>query len=139
MVLDAEAITALLESGHPARRRVRRIIKAARPTARVAPPPPDCHHGRAGPGHRPQPRAGRPAGSIRQLGLLLRDTERGLARLVGSVLAQAGAGSEAHGRGPPVAVAVEDGGGVIVTGDPHDLERLASPYRTIVGEGLTGP
>lgn len=40
MVLDAEAITALLESGHPARRRVRRIIKAARPTARVAPPPP---------------------------------------------------------------------------------------------------
>ncbi len=35
-----------------------------------------------------------------------------------------------------VAVAVEAGGGVVLTGDPEDLERLADPYRSVVVEGL---
>ena len=70
-------------------------------------------------------------------GLLLRDTDRGLARLIGALLAEARAGSGLFADAHPVAVAVEDGGGVIQTADPDDLARLAAPYRTVVIEPLT--
>lgn len=68
--------------------------------------------------------------------LVLRDTDRVLARLVGGVLAAAGAGSEDLADAHVVATAVESGGGVILTGDPKDLARLADPFRTVVVESL---
>ncbi len=67
--------------------------------------------------------------------LELRDTDRVLARLVGGVLAAAGAGSEDLADAHVIAVAIEAGGGVILTVD-DDLTRLADPYRTIVVERL---
>jgi predicted nucleic acid-binding protein len=63
--------------------------------------------------------------------LELRDTDRVLARLVGGVLAGVGAGSEDLADAHVVAVAVEAGGGVILTVDDTDLTRLAAPYRTV--------
>jgi predicted nucleic acid-binding protein len=69
-------------------------------------------------------------------GLVLRDTDRSLARLIGSVLAEADADSALFADAHPVAVAVEAGGGVIHTADPDDLNRLAAPYRTVVIETL---
>lgn len=68
--------------------------------------------------------------------LELRDTDRVLARLVGSVLAAAGAGSEDLADAHVVAAAIEAGGGVILTIDEDDLNRLANPYRTIVVERI---
>ena len=68
--------------------------------------------------------------------LELRDTDRTLARLVGAVLVAAGAGPEDLADAHVIATAVESGGGVALTGDVDDLERLAGPYRTIVVESL---
>jgi hypothetical protein len=65
-------------------------------------------------------------------GLVLRDTDRSLARLIGALLTEADAGSALFADAQPVAVAAEAGGGVIQTSDPDDLGRLAAPYRTIV-------
>ncbi|MGH3831081.1 MAG: hypothetical protein ACRDRS_11640 [Pseudonocardiaceae bacterium] len=59
-------------------------------------------------------------------GLTLRDTTKDLARLVGAVLA-AGVGSAYLADAHAVAAAVEHGGGVVLTGDPYDLQRLAGP------------
>jgi hypothetical protein len=69
-------------------------------------------------------------------GVLLRGTDRRLARLVGAILAEAGVGPEFLADAHAVAVAVEDGGGVIVTGDVDDVSRLAAPYRTVAVEPL---
>ena len=69
-------------------------------------------------------------------GLLLRDTDRSLARLIGALLSEAGASSALLADTHPVAVAVETGGGVVLTADPDDLGRLAAPYRTVVIESL---
>lgn len=64
----------------------------------------------------------------RETGIEVRSTDRRLARLVGGVLVGAGAGSEAIVDAHVVATAVERGGGVLVTSDPDDLERLAAAY-----------
>lgn len=64
-------------------------------------------------------------------GLLLRDTDRSMARLVGGILAGAGAGSEDMADAHAVAVAVESGGGLVLSGDPDDLERLAASYANV--------
>jgi predicted nucleic acid-binding protein len=50
-------------------------------------------------------------------------------RLVGAVLAQAKADSALLADAHAVAVAVEAGGGVVLTADPDDVSRLAEPYR----------
>ena len=68
--------------------------------------------------------------------MLLRDTDRTLARLIGALLTGAGASSALFADAHPVAVAVEAGGGVVQTADPDDLGRLAAPYRTVVIEPL---
>lgn len=60
-----------------------------------------------------------------------RDTDRSLARLVGGVLAAAGAGSEDLADAHVVATAVEADGGVILTGDLGDMERPAAPYPNV--------
>ena len=68
--------------------------------------------------------------------LQVRDTDRPLARLVGGLLEDAGAGSEHLADAHVVACAVEGGGGVVLTGDPDDLRRLAAPHRSVVVEPL---
>jgi predicted nucleic acid-binding protein len=68
----------------------------------------------------------------RETGVRIRDTDRTLARLVGGVLAGAGAGSDYLADAHVVAVAVEMGGGLILTGDESDLQRLAAPYPNIL-------
>ena len=60
-----------------------------------------------------------------------RDTDRGLARTVGGVLAGARAGSEHLADAHVVATAVEAGRAIVVTGDPDDITRLAGPYPTV--------
>lgn len=62
---------------------------------------------------------------------MCRDTDRSLARLVGGVLAAAGAGSEDLADAHVVATAVEAGRGVILTGDLSDMERLAAPFPNV--------
>ena len=65
-----------------------------------------------------------------------RDTDRTLARLVGAVLAAAEARSDMIVDAHVVAVAIEAGGGVIVTGDEGDLSRLSAPYRHLTIEAV---
>ncbi len=72
----------------------------------------------------------------RETGVRIRDTDRPLARLVGGVLAGASAGSDHLADAHVVAVAVESGGGLILTGDESDLGRLAAPYPNILVEPL---
>ena len=67
----------------------------------------------------------------RQTGLEVRDTDRDLARLVGAVLSAASAGSEDLADAHCIAPAVEAGGGVVVTGDGRDLERLGAAYPNV--------
>jgi len=64
-------------------------------------------------------------------GLVLRDTDRSFAHLVRGVLAAAEAGSELLADAHAVAAAVEVGGGLVLTSDVADLERLAAPYANI--------
>lgn len=137
VVLDAEAVNALLEPRHPGERSVRRALEAARrlgrevavATVTLA----ELYRG-----------AGRSQALDALLareepeGLLLHDTDRTLARLVGALLAEASAGSEHLADAHVVAVAVEDGGGVVLTADPDDLSRLAAPYRSVVVDVLPG-
>src|SRR5262249_48067565 len=61
----------------------------------------------------------------------VRDTDREFARYVGGVLTAAQADSSDLADAHAVASAVEAGGGVILTGDQHDLERLAAAYPNI--------
>ena len=61
----------------------------------------------------------------------VRETDRELARYVGGVLGAARADSTHLADAHVVAVAVEAGGGVIITVDEDDLTRLASGYPNI--------
>lgn len=134
LVLDAEAVTALVEHGHRGRRQVRRAMEAAQrlrqdvciATVTLA----ELYRG-ARRSKSLDALLAREGGAV-----LLRDTDRALARLVGSLLSEAGVGSDQLADAHPVAVAVEAGGGVVVTSDPNDLARLASPYRTVAIERL---
>src|SRR6201996_6643336 len=136
LVLDAEAVNALLDPRHPAERKVRRAMEAARrlrrevaiATGTLA----ELYRG-AGRNQALDALLARESGN----GLLLRDTDRSLARLVGALLAEAGAGSKLFADAHPVAVAVEAGGGVVQTADPDDIGRLAAPYGNILVDPLT--
>jgi predicted nucleic acid-binding protein len=137
VVLDAEAVNALLTPTHPGERTVRRAVASAVrlrrdvviPTVTLA----ELYRG---------------SGRSRSLdallareepnGLFLRDTDRAFARLVGALLAEASAGSDFLAGAHAVAAAVEVGGGMILTADPDDITRIAAPYRTIAVEGLPG-
>jgi hypothetical protein len=72
----------------------------------------------------------------RETGILVRDTDRPLARLVGGVLTGAKADSRFLAGAHVVATAVEVGGGVVLTGAPDDLAMLAAPYATITVQSL---
>jgi predicted nucleic acid-binding protein len=135
VVLDAEAVNALLDRRHPARRRVRHAMEAARKLRKdVSIATVTLAELYRGPG-RCQALDALLARESAD-GLLLRDTNRRFARLVGALLSEARAGSELLADAHPVALAVESGGGVVLTADPDDLGRLAGPYRTVVIEPL---
>lgn len=135
LVLDAEAVSALLDPRHPGERKIRQAMEAARRLRRDV----VIATGTLGELYRG---AGRNQALDALLaresaqGLVLRDTDRTLARLIGAVLTEAGADSALFADAHPVAAAVESGGGVVQTADPGDLARLAAPYRTVVIEPI---
>lgn len=135
LVLDAEAVNALLDPRHPGERKIRQAMEAARRLRRDV----VIATGTLGELYRG---AGRNQALDALLaresaqGLVLRDTDRTLARLIGAVLTEASADSALFADAHPVAVAVESGGGVVQTADPDDLVRLAAPYRTVVIEPI---
>ena len=134
LILDQAAVSALAGGPSDAQRQVRRAMTAAArlrrdvavPTVILA----ELYRG-AGRNQMVDSLLARETEALE-----LRDTDRVLARLVGGVLAAAGAGSEDLADAHVVAVAVEAGGGVIMTTDDLDLSRLAGPYRTVVVEKL---
>ena len=138
LVLDAEAVAALFDARHPGERVVRQAMEAARRLRRdVAIATVTLAELYRGAGHNQALDA---LLAREHDGVLLRDTDRTLARLVGALLSEADAGSGHLADAHAVAVAVETGGGVVVTGDPQDLARLAAPYRTVVIQPLApGP
>lgn len=128
-MLDAEAVVALMSPSHEHHRQVIDVLEAARRLGRdvvvanvtLA----ELYRGASR-------TAGLDALLARELeGLLLRDTDRPMARLVGGILAGAGADSEDMVAAHAIAVAVESGGGLVLTGDPDDLERLAASYANV--------
>jgi predicted nucleic acid-binding protein len=129
LVLDAEAMSALAGRRSARQREVRAALEAASRLGRDVVVPAvvlaELYRGR-----------GRSqlvdACLSRETGIDVRITDRPFARLVGSVLAAAaGAGSELIVDAHAVAAAVEAGGGLVLTGDPADLRRLAAPYRHV--------
>jgi predicted nucleic acid-binding protein len=133
VVLDAEALAAL--AGPPGRRaqEVRAALRAAARLHReVVVPSVILAELYRGPRHN----AAVDACLSRETGIQLRDTDRTLARLVGGVLAAAGAGSEHLADAHVIAVAVELGGGLALTADADDLNRLAASYRNVMVIGL---
>ena len=135
LVLDQAAIHALGTAGSPHRRQIAQAMTAAlRLRREVVIPTVILAELYQGGGHNQF------VDSLlarEEEAIVLRDTDRGLARFVGGVLSAAGAGSEDLADAHVVAVAVEHGGGVILTGDPADLRRLAGQFRAITVEPLT--
>jgi len=68
----------------------------------------------------------------RETGILVRVTDRSLAKLVGGVLAAASVGSEHLADAHVIATAVDLGGGIALTTDQSDLDRLAAAYRNVL-------
>ncbi len=127
VVLDAEAMSALAGRTSPRQREVRAALTAAARLGREAIVPAlvlaELYRGPA-----------RPlidACLSRETGIQVRVTDRSMARLVGSVLAGARAGSALIVDAHVVAAAVEAGGGIVLTSDPEDLRRLSAPYRNV--------
>lgn len=134
VALDSEAFNALAGPASVRKQRVRRIIRRAQQLDRRVVVPSlvlaELYRGR---GHNQVVDA---CLARESASLDARDTDRTLARIVGGVLAGAGARSDMIVDAHVVAVAVEAGGGVVVTGDPGDLERLSGPYPHIVVEAV---
>ncbi len=128
VVLDAEALSALAGKTSARKREVRAALTVAHRLGREVVVPTlvlaELYRGR-----------GRSslidACLSRETGLLIRDTDRALARLVGGVLTGAQMNSAHIVDAHVVAAVVEQGGGVVLTGDVTDLERLAAPYRSV--------
>jgi hypothetical protein len=134
LVLDAEAVSVLIQRGSTGRRTVQQAMEAARRLRReVAVATVTLAELYRGPG---RSQALDSLLAREQEEIFLRDTDRQLARLVGSILAEASLSSEQMADAHVVAVALEDGGGVVLTGDEEDLKRLAAPYRTVVIEKI---
>lgn len=134
VALDSEAVSALAGPSSVRKQRVRRILRRAQQLERRVVVPSlvlaELYRGR---GHNQLVDAclARESGSIDA-----RDTDRVLARIVGGVLAGAGARSTMIVDAHVVAVAVEAGGGVVVTGDPDGLQHLSASYPHIVVEAV---
>jgi len=132
VALDSEAFNALAGPASVRKQRVRRALRAAAQQGRgvgvPSPVPAELSRGRA---HNQLVDA---CLAREWASLATRDTDRDLARIVGGVLAGASARSNMIVDAHVVAVVVESGGGVVLTGDPDDLLRLAGPYRHVVVE-----
>jgi predicted nucleic acid-binding protein len=128
LVLDAEALSSLARQRGPRFREVRAAIEAARRLQRDVITPAvilaELYRGR---GHNQVV----DSCLSRESFIDVRDTDREFARYVGGVLTAAQADSADLADAHAVASAVEAGGGVILTGDQDDLERLASAYPNI--------
>lgn len=133
VVLDAEALSALAGVDSQRKREVRAALTiAGRLQREVVVPAVVLAELYRGQGHS----ALVDACLSRETGLLIRDTDRPLARLVGGVLTAAGLGSQHIVDAHVVAAAVERGGGMVLTGDTTDLELLATSYRGVRVHGL---
>jgi hypothetical protein len=133
VVLDSEALSALAGRAGARQREVRAALRAAARLDRdVIVPAVILAELYRGPRHNPLV----DACLSRETGLLVRDTDRDLARLVGGVLAASNAGSEDLADAHVVAATVELGGGIALTGDREDLARLAAPYGNVMVLGL---
>lgn len=128
LVLDAEALSSLARQRGPHFREVRAAIEAARQLNREVITPAvilaELYRGR---GHNQIV----DACMSRESFIGVRDTDREFARYVGGVLTTAQADSHDIADAHAVAVAVEAGGGVILTADANDLKRLAAAYPNI--------
>jgi predicted nucleic acid-binding protein len=128
LVLDAEALSAIAGRASSRQREVRAAIAAALRLDRDVIVPAlvlaELYRGA-------KRNAWVDACLSREVGLQVRDTDRSLARLVGSILGAARASSALMVDAHVVAAAVEAGGGLVLTGDPRDLTRLAAPYRDV--------
>jgi predicted nucleic acid-binding protein len=128
LVLDAEAVTALGDPGSGGFAQVRAALTAAdrlgRDVVVTCVTLAELYRGR---------NHSQIVDSMlsRESAVALRDTDRSFARLVGGVLVAAGAGSDLLADAHAVAAAVETGGGVILTSDVDDLERLSASYPNI--------
>ncbi len=133
LVLDAEALSRLAHGRGPRFREIRAALEAARRLRReVVTPALILAELYRGPGHNRIV----DACLSRETGIGVRATDRPFARLVGGVLAAARAGSADIADAHAVAAAVEAGGGVILTGDGSDLERLAAPYPSVLVKAI---
>jgi predicted nucleic acid-binding protein len=133
LILDSEALSTL--GGRPSKRQeeVRAAMRAAALMRRdVIVPAVVLAELYRGPGHNQMV----DACLARETGIRVRDTDRSLARLVGGVLTGAKADSRHLADAHVVAIAVETGGGVVLTGDQDDLAMLAAPYPNIMVQAL---
>ena len=134
VVLDSEAFNALAGPASVLMQRVRRILRRSQQLGRAVVVPcvvlAELYRGRR---HNQLVDA---CLSREGASLTARDTDRQLARIVGGVLAGADARSSMIVDAHVVAVAVEAGGGVVVTGDPRDLGRLCGSYPNVVVESV---
>jgi predicted nucleic acid-binding protein len=132
VALDAEAINALAGPDSVRKQRVRRILRVAQQLGREVVVPSvilaELYRGRG------RNQLVDACLARERASLASRDTDRDLARIVGGVLTAARARSAMLADAHVVAVAVEAGGGVLVTGDPVDLNQLSSSYNHIVVE-----
>ena len=133
IVLGAEPLSILARPRSRAHDEVRAALEAARRLNRdVIVPAVILAELYRGPGKNPMV----DACLSRETGMLVRDTDRALARLVGGVLSGADTGSADLADAHTVAAAVETGGGVVLTTDPTDIRRLAASYPNVQVETL---
>lgn len=133
LVLDATAFSALAGPANHRQREVHAAVSAARRLNReILVPAVILAELYRGPRHNSLV----DACLSRETGVLVRDTDRFLARLVGGVLAAAGADSRHLADAHVIATAIDLGGGVVLTGDPDDLGRLAANHPNILVIGI---
>jgi predicted nucleic acid-binding protein len=132
--LDAEAVNAMAGRDGPTKRKVQRALEAAARTRSEVIVPAvvlaELYRGSA------RSQAVDAFLARHEAAITTRDTDRTLARYVGTILLGAGMGSEHMVDAHVVAAVVEAGGGVALTGDPDDLARLAARYQTVLVEPL---
>ena len=131
-MLDAGALSALAGRPHRRNQEVRAALRAAeRLGLQVLVPAVILAELYRGPGHNQVV----DACLSRETGIRVRDTDRALARLVGAVLSTVRSGSEDLADAHVVAVALDQGGGSVLTTDLGDLTRLAAahPAITVIG------
>ena len=128
LVLDAEALLSLARQRGPRFREVHAAIEAARRLRRnIVTPAVTLAELYRGPGYNQVV----DSCLSRDAWVDVRDTDRTFARFVGGVLAAARADSSDIADAHAVAVAVQDGGGIILTGEPTDLNRLSAAYPNV--------